>query len=49
MFMFVISLLNFIFGYKMFLGIEIFFKENGGNKVPIEMRIKSCIITYYNP
>jgi len=39
--MFVTSLLNFILEYKMFLGIEIFFKEKGGNKVPMEMRINS--------
>jgi len=32
--MFVTSLLNFIPGYKMFLGIENFPKENDGNKFP---------------
>jgi len=39
--MFVTSLLNFIPGYKMILGIEKFPKEKGGNKVPMEMRINS--------
>jgi len=47
--MFVTSLLNFILGYKMLLGIEKFSKKNGGNKVPMEMGIKLCVITYYIP
>ena len=42
----VTSLLNFIIGIKkIFMRIE----KNGGNKVYMEMRINSCIITYYNP
>ena len=49
MLMFVTSLLNFIPGYKMFLGIEKNSKENGGNKVHMKMRINSYIVTYYNP
>jgi len=48
MHMFVTSLLNFISGYKMFLGIEKFSQrklwEQGS---PVEMRIKLCVITYY--
>jgi len=45
---FVTSLLNLIPGYKTYPGIEIFPKENGGNKVPMKMRINSYVITYYN-
>jgi len=47
--MFVTSLLNFIPKYKMYLGIENFPKENGGNKVLMEMRINLYVVTYYNP
>jgi len=48
--MFVISLLNFIPGYKAFLGIEKKIpKKRVGNKVPIEMRTNSNVVTYYNP
>ena len=47
--MFITSLLNFIFGYKMFFGIEKIPKEKGGNKVLIGMRINSYVVTYYNP
>jgi len=47
--MFVTSLPNFIRGYKMFIGIENFPKEKGGNKVPMKIGINSYIIIYYNP
>jgi len=46
---FVTSLLNFIPRYKMFLGIENFRKEKGGNKIPMKMRINLYVVTYYNP
>ena len=48
--MFVARLLNFILKYKMFMRIYIKkkSKENGGNKVSMNMRIKSCVTTYYN-
>lgn len=38
---FVISLLNFISGYKMFMRIENKFKEKCENKVPMKTRINS--------
>jgi hypothetical protein len=47
--MFVTSLLNFIIGYKTFLGIEKIPQKNGENKVLMKMGINSCVITYYNP
>ena len=47
--LFVTSLLNVITEYKMFMGIEKNFQKNGGNKVPMEMRINSYIVSYYNP
>jgi len=47
--MFVTSLLNFIPGYKMFMGIEKNSKENSGNKVSMEVGIILYVVTYYNP
>jgi len=41
--MFVTSLLNFIPGYKMFLGMKKISKEKGENKVPMEMKINSYV------
>ena len=39
--MFVTSLLNFIFGYKMFMGINKKFSKK-------RVRLSLCITTYYN-